>query len=154
MTVECSLTWSDISAGPFWCDWRMCSHLIRYKGCYHSLGEWRHLVSYQEASVWDSNPFWHGGKLGPPMVRCKGWAISTWWWMCSSHRHMWVLVMPFWHGGRPGPPMVIYKCWMGLSDWVRYKCWRRWRPTWRLGLQPTWEMDGSVELPVMRRIMT
>ena len=36
---------------------------------------------------------------------------------------------------------------------VRYKCWIRWRPTWRLGPQPTWKRDGSVELPVTRRIM-
>ena len=31
MTVGCVLTWLDISAGPFWCDCRMCSHMIRYK---------------------------------------------------------------------------------------------------------------------------
>ena len=38
MNEGCSLTWPDKSAGPFWCDWGMCSHLIRYKGCCHSLG--------------------------------------------------------------------------------------------------------------------
>ena len=35
---------------------------------------------------------------------------------------------------------------------VRYKCWRIWRPTWRLGLQLTWKRAGSVELPVTRRM--
>ena len=47
MTVRCVLTWSDVSAWPLWCDWGIGSHLIRYKGWFHSLGEWRHLVSYQ-----------------------------------------------------------------------------------------------------------
>ena len=36
MTMGCSITWSDMSAWPFWCDWGMCSHLIRYKGCFIS----------------------------------------------------------------------------------------------------------------------
>ena len=66
--------------GPFWCDCRIGSYMIRYKcwmpflewrnlvsyqeylaWCWdarcHSLGEWRHLVSYQESSVWDWEPF-------------------------------------------------------------------------------------------------
>ena len=30
MTVGCVPTWSDVSAWPFWCDWGMCSHLIKY----------------------------------------------------------------------------------------------------------------------------
>ena len=76
--------------------------------------------------------------------------------MCSSHGQMWVLGVPFWHGSGCVPPMVRCKCWVGLSDMVhsmvRYKCWIRWRPTWRLGLQPTWKRVGSVELPVMSRI--
>ena len=37
MTVRCVLTWLDMSAWPFWCDWGMCSHLIKYKGCFHSV---------------------------------------------------------------------------------------------------------------------
>ena len=37
MTVRCVLTWSDMSSWPFWCDWGMCSHLIRYKGYFHSV---------------------------------------------------------------------------------------------------------------------
>ena len=50
-TVRCSLTWSDVSAWPFWCNWGIGSHLIKYKGWCHSLGEWRHLISYQKISV-------------------------------------------------------------------------------------------------------
>ena len=57
MTMRCVLTWSDMSTSPFWCDWGMCSHLIRYKVWFHSLEEWRHLVSYQEPSMWGWEPF-------------------------------------------------------------------------------------------------
>ena len=112
-----------------------------------------------------AEPFLHGWCVHP-MVRYKCWAFLTWlmcssshgqMWvlglsdmMCSSHDQMWVLDLPFWHGGGCVPPMVRCKCWAGLSDWVKYKCWRRWRPTWRLGLQPAWKRVGSVELPMTR----
>ena len=37
--------------GPFWCDCRIGSYMIRYK-CWIPFLEWRHLVSYQEYSAW------------------------------------------------------------------------------------------------------
>ena len=48
---------SDVSAEPFWCDCRIGSYMIRYK-CWMPFLEWRHLVSYQEYSVSDWEPFW------------------------------------------------------------------------------------------------
>ena len=74
----------------------------------------------------------------PPMVRCECWEC------------LFEMVLGF------VPPMVICKCWVGLSDMVhsmvRYKCWRQWRPTWRLGLQPKWKRVGFLELTVTSRI--
>ena len=96
MTMGCSLTWSDMSAWPFWCDWGMCSHLIRYKGCFHSLGEWRHLVSYQEPSTVES-PFDMVAGCVPPMVKCKYRSLLTW---LRDVFPQWLDVSaePFWHG--------------------------------------------------------
>ena len=76
LTMGCSLTWSDMSEWSFWCDWGMCSHLIRYKGWCHYLGEWRYLVSYQEYSVWDWGPFWCDCRIGSYMIRYRGYCHS------------------------------------------------------------------------------
>ena len=125
MTVGCSLTWSDISARPFWCDWGMCSHLIRYKGWCHSLGEWRHLVSYQEPSVLDWEPFWHGERI----------KFLTW----SNVR-----AGPFWHDGGCVPLMVRCECWACLSDMV-LDVFLPWSDV-RAG--PLWHDGGCVPLMV------
>ena len=74
----------------------------------------------------------------PPMVRCE-------WWPCLSNMVIGCVRI-----------MVRYKCWVILSDMVSicvptmviYNYWRRWRPTWRLGLEPTWKRASSVELPM------
>ena len=88
MTIGCSLTWSDVSTWPFWCDWGMCFHLIWYKGCCHSLngGTWSVSRKAQSGTerhsdmtvgcvlTWSDmsdGPFWR------VKVRCKGWAILT-----------------------------------------------------------------------------
>ena len=88
--VRCVLTWSDISTE-----------------C-HSLGEWRHLVSYQEF-VQSGNDTQPGVESlsdmmcdeFPIMVRCKCRAFLTW---ILDVFLSWsnVSVDPFWHGCRIG----------------------------------------------------
>ena len=42
-------TWSDVSVGHSGEGVGLVSYQVIYKGNYHSLGEWRHLVNYQVA---------------------------------------------------------------------------------------------------------
>ena len=114
---------SDVSAVPFWQDEVGCK-------CRSFLTRW----GWMWVMGLSDMGFW----CVPSMVICECWA-------CLSDMVLGCV-----------PPMVICKCWVGLSDMVhsmvRYKCWRQWRPTWRLGLQTAWKRVGSVELPVMSRI--
>ena len=73
MTMGCSLTWSDISAGPFWCDWGICSHLIRYKGCCHSVMVRGLVPSMSDVSA---EPFWYDCRIDSYMIRYKGYFHS------------------------------------------------------------------------------
>ena len=93
MIVRCSLTWLDVSAWPFWCDWGMCSHLIRYKGCFHSLngGTWSvtrkaqymtkgHsnmnvgcVLTWSDMSAW---PFWCDWGMCSHLIIYKGYFHS------------------------------------------------------------------------------
>ena len=98
--------------------------------------------------------------LVPSMVRCKGWAILSWWEDWFLPCHMWVMshsdvivglvptwsdvsAEPFWHwlsdvSADPFrhkglvPCMVEYKCWSFLTLVVRCKC----RAFWHGGLVP------------------
>ena len=65
MVVGFLASMSDMSAG----------HSVeqdRCKGKYHSLGEWRHLVSYQVAQSRTGGHSDMVKGLVPSMVRCKG----------------------------------------------------------------------------------
>ena len=143
------ISWTDVSAVPFliigWTDISARAFLTLVVRC-------------------KCRAFWHGG-LVPRMAKCKCWAIPIIGWMdvsagpfwqgCGLCYHMvrcecWAL--PFWYEYRISSYMFRCKCWVGHSDLsVIYKRWGR--PTWWLGLHPTWKRDGSVELPVKRRIM-
>ena len=70
MTVGCILTWSDISAGPFWCDWGIFSHLIRYKGCCHYVMVRGLVPSMSDVSV---EPLLCDCRIGSYMIRYKCW---------------------------------------------------------------------------------
>ena len=113
----------DVSADPFWHDEVRCN-------CRSFLTRW--------GQMWLLGLSDMGFGCVPPMVRCECWA-------CLYDMVLGCV-----------PPMVRCKRWVGLYDMVhsmvRYKCWRRWRPTWRLGLQLAWKRDGSVEIPVTSRI--
>ena len=116
-------TWSNVSVEPFWQDEVGCK-------CRAFLTRW--------GWMWVLDLSDMGFGCVPAMVRCECWAC------------LFDMVLEC------VPPMVKCKCWAGISDMVhsmvRHKCWRQWRPTWRLGLQPTWKRVGSVELTVTSRI--
>ena len=73
MIVRCSLTWSYVSAWPFWCDWGMCSHLIRYKGCCHSVMVRGLVPSMSDVST---EPFLCDCRIGSYMIIYKGYCHS------------------------------------------------------------------------------
>ena len=175
MVVGCVLAWLNVSAGPFWCDYKIGSYMIRCECMPFWAEPFRHeglVPCMVEYKCWSfltlvvrckCRGFQHGG-LVPHMTECKCWAFPTLvdgcecWafltglWEVFPHGQMWVLGVPFWYDYRIGSYMIKYKCWVGHSDLGSDISVRR-RPTWRLGLQPTWKRDGSVELHVTRRIM-
>ena len=141
------LAWSNISAEPFW-HWlsdvnaNPFWHWLSYVSAEPFGMEDRFLawpsVSVEPFQHWltdvSAGPFWQGCGLCYHMVRCECWAL------------------PFWYDYRIGSYMIRCKCRVGHSDLGSDISAGR-RPTWRLGLQPTWKRVVSVELPVMRRIM-
>ena len=80
---------SYVCVEPSWCDCRIVSYMIRSKGWMPFL-EWRHLVSYQEISVWDWGPFWHDCRIGSYMIRCECRSLLTymldWFLACADVR--------------------------------------------------------------------
>ena len=141
----CVYTWSDVSIDPFWQDDVECECWAFLTWVFDVFLLWSDVSVGRAFLTWFLDVFlpWSNVSVGP------FWHGS---WMCSSHGYMWVLGMPLWHGGGCVPPIVRCKWWAGLFDWVIFKCWRRWRPTWRLVLQPTWKRVSIVELPMMSRI--
>ena len=80
MTVGCSLTWSDVSAWPFWCDWAICP-------------TWSDIRA--DAIIWENGGTWwvtrdpQSGNESPfdamclHMVECKCRASLTRWGWCK-----------------------------------------------------------------------
>ena len=79
MTIRCSITWSDVSAWAFRCDWGMCSHLIRYKGYFHFVMVRGLVPSMSDMSA---EPFWYHYSIGSYMmeykVYCHCWNGGAW----------------------------------------------------------------------------
>ena len=164
VTIGLVPTWSDVSVEPFW-HWLsdVSVEPFRHEGLVPCMVEYKCRAFLTLVIRWKCRAFWHGG-LVPHMVeckcwsfltlvfRCECWAFLTGLWDLFPHGEMWVPGVPFWYDYRIGSYMIRYKCWVGPSDLGSDISVGR-RPTWRLGLQPAWKRDGSVELPVTRRIM-
>ena len=115
MNVGCVITWSVVSGWPFWCDWGMCSHLIRYKGCCHSVMVRGLVPSMSDMSA---DPFWYDCRIGFYMIRYKGychsWNGASWW----GTRNTWSRTE-----GHSSMTVGCVPTWLDVSEWTFWCDW-------------------------------